>query len=157
MKSFSRQHSTFRSFWLALLTAVLMSMSIPAMAGPGGHDRGLDRLERFQLMLDHVSDEVGISAQQRDEIDSIIDQRLSSAVPLLRDLRSNKRELHRAQRVENYDGATIAALANERGELVEALTLLGSEARFAVASVLTAEQREHLAQLKRERAWRRRG
>jgi len=145
---------TMRRGVLALATLFLAGAAFagpPAGldAGPhgGGHHRGPDPAR----MLDHMTAELDLTAEQREAVRQSLDSRADETRALHEQLRANHREMRNLDPSDpNYQ--TLAnTLAQRRGELASRMALLRSETHADIMTVLDEEQQAKLAEMRAER------
>lgn len=140
---------TGRSLRRSVLVLVAIFCAGAALAGPhgGGHHRGPDP----SRMLDHMTAELDLTAEQREAVRETLESRREETRALHEQLRANHRELRNLDPTDpNYQ--TLAnTLAQRRGELTSRMTLLRSRTHADIMTVLDEEQQAKLAGLRAER------
>ena len=123
------------------LVAALASAALSARPGGFagfGHDPG------FHL-LDVLADDLGLTEEQETEIDELMNEtRLATAVDRERmsQIREQLRRLSRTD--EAFDSGAASALAEELASIISRAVVTGSETRWKMRQVLTAEQRQQM-------------
>ena len=98
--------------------------------------------------LERAADKVGISDEQMDQILAVVDDNRESFREIRRAMRDNRKALAESIHAEDYDAAKIAQLADVHGQLASQMIVQGAEVRSNIRSLLSAEQREKIADLK---------
>jgi protein CpxP len=129
------------------LTTLLITGAGTALAfgGPKGH-HGCDR-DQGRPPMAAISQLDDLSSEQKEQLMDI----RRSARDAMRDLRDemqdNRGELREAMQ-ENADLETIRGLALKQGDQVARMIMLRAEIRGKIDKVLTAEQRQQLADMR---------
>lgn len=126
-----------------LLAGVMAGASHSAIASESrGGDRG-DRAQKWAERFD-------ISAEQQAQLQQLRE----SNGPQMREKRTELRELRRANRgLDASSGdyvSTVQSLAEQRARIEVDLATLRAEHRHQIAGVLTAEQRQAMAEARRQ-------
>ncbi len=126
--------------------ALGLAAAHPSMARGG--DRGMN-VERLARHLD-------LNEQQRTEIAGIIEESQTEAEAFRDAIHDTREQLTALTNAETFDEDAAKELANAQAESRAELIVLRARTRHEIGTVLTAEQREKLAQ-KRERRMKRHG
>jgi Spy/CpxP family protein refolding chaperone len=111
--------------------------------GPGGFD--------ITRMLDRIGEEIGLTEEQRTEIEAIVAEE-QPGIEALREQMAELREQHRESMTPGeFDETAIRAFAQAQGNLATELMVSGARLKYRVYSVLTTEQQELLAQIREDR------
>jgi Spy/CpxP family protein refolding chaperone len=135
------------------LTAALLGLTLvlgaggAAYAGHFGKGHGHCRAGGPAAAVMQLQD---LTDEQRDSLEALHDARADALYALRKEARADRRALRRAMR-DGADLETIRPLAEKMGQHRTAMILWRAESRAAVAEVLTEEQRQELAELRRER------
>ena len=130
------------------LSALLITSAGSALAfgGPKGHHGGCNRGHAGSPMA-AIAQLDDLSSEQKTQLKEI----RSAAKEAMRDLRDemqdNRSDLREAMQ-ENADQETIRGLALKQGDQVTRMIMLRAEIRGKINEVLTAEQREGLADMR---------
>ncbi len=110
--------------------------------GRGWHrDGGMPRLfERLDL-----------SQQQRDQINQIMDEGKQARQERKKALWENREALRNQAMADTYDAQRVQELADQQAKLDAELTVMRTETFHRVYSVLTPDQKQKLAEMKRQR------
>jgi Spy/CpxP family protein refolding chaperone len=132
--------SSIRLGAAALISAGLVwaQEPVPGAGSPGGGARQANRIERVAIAL-------GLSADQKTQVQTIVEKRASQSEPLLAQLRENRQAID--QMVKS--GATgsafdtqLQALAGTEASLVSQMTVIRAKAASQIWALLSAEQRQ---------------
>lgn len=140
---------TGRSMRRSVLALAAVFFAGAALAGPhgGGQHRGPDPAR----MLDHMTAELGLTAEQREAVRETLESRREETRSLHEQLRANHRELRNLD-PEDPNYQTLAnTLAQRRGELTSRMTLLRSQTHADIMALLDDEQQAKLAGMRTER------
>jgi protein CpxP len=118
---------------LALVLAAAASARPPAPEGPGGMGPRMGRVEGMGRFL-------GLSAQQKDQVRKLMDERRAEHEALRERLAKNRDELQQALVSANPDPAAVGELAIEGHRLHEQGRALREAQDKAVRALLTPEQ-----------------
>lgn len=125
-----------------LMTAAMLATSGLVMAHPpGGDDRKVERM----------AERLGLDDAQRDQVAAIFEDSREQKRSLGEAVHENRKALRAATRFEQYDAALVAELAAEQGALHAQRIELKAKSRNAFLSVLSAEQRQQLDELRESR------
>jgi Spy/CpxP family protein refolding chaperone len=86
--------------------------------------------------------ELGVTAEQRDEIRKIVASHRSEIAEVAKPIVQKRRALREAVTAENPNEATIRAAANDLGKAIGDAAVLAAKVKPEVFSVLTPEQRK---------------
>jgi Spy/CpxP family protein refolding chaperone len=140
---------TGRSMRRSALALAAVFFAGAALAGPysGGPHRGPDPAR----MLDHMTAELDLTAEQREAVRETLESRREETRSLHEELRANHRELRNLD-PEDPNYQTLAnTLAQRRGELTSRMTLLRSQTHADIMALLDDEQQAKLAGMRAER------
>ena len=155
-----------------ITTLAMAAMAVPGAAlaqdfgghhGPGGppgfggpDELGGPGLHFFEHMLPRLTEELDLTDAQQGQIRAILDEDL----PAIEAMRDQLRDAHQAFRESHppgeFDEAAVRAFAESQAQAHVELMVAGARTRSRVHNVLTAEQRDQLAQM-RDRRGRRGG
>lgn len=93
-----------------------------------------------------LSEEFGLTPEQRAEVRSNLRSAVPSVLEIAADMAANRQALAEAIRVEPVDAEAVASLTALQGELFAELVLVRADAAVAVRNALTDEQLEMLAE-----------
>lgn len=138
---------------LSLTGAAFAGPHAGAPAGPpggfpgAGPHRGPDPAR----MLEHMTAELDLTAEQREAIRQQLESRGDEIRALHEELRANHREMRELDPADpNYQ--TLAnALAQRRGELTTRMALLRSETHADIMAALDEDQQARLTEMRAER------
>ncbi|MGE0388171.1 MAG: Spy/CpxP family protein refolding chaperone [Gammaproteobacteria bacterium] len=97
-------------------------------------------------MLMHMVQSLDLTREQRDRIGVITDAARPKMRSIMFDMMDQRKALHDAARAEQFDEAAIRKLADAHGRSMSEMIVLKARTRSQVDAVLTAEQRQKLAQ-----------
>jgi Spy/CpxP family protein refolding chaperone len=129
------------------------------MHGPRGGMGGPMGAHGFDVtrMLDRIGDQIGLTEEQRAEIEAIAAEE-QPAIQELRDQLAEARSQHRDSITPGeLDEAALRAFGAAQGELMTELMVAGARLKYRVYSVLTKEQQQQLAELRESMRARRGG
>ena len=142
-----------KTMTVAVLAACMVSA--PAFSRPGhGGPHGIEGLLHLSHHLERVAEELNVTDEQRDSIRAIIDAARPQFQEVGDSLRANRELIRTVSSPDAYDTEAVAILADEQGALVSQMVVLGAQTKVDVLSILTAEQREQLEDLREERGGR---
>ena len=137
-----------RNTLILAVAAATLSAAVwarPVWHGGTGHERGLH-------FLDMMADEIGLTMQQEEAINELVDEAaLASAMDRERTGQIREALQRLSQADDGFDSASAAALADELAGLVSRGALSAAELRWQVRQVLTPEQRRQLDAVRRGR------
>lgn len=107
----------------------------------GGPDKGM-RMERLAQKL-------GLTDTQKDKVSVIFETSRDEHQALRDSMQNNRKALHQAMGSDN--AASVRSLAEQKGDLVTEMTVLRANKRSQIMAVLTPEQQEAFAQMKKHR------
>jgi Spy/CpxP family protein refolding chaperone len=145
---------------MAVVAVVLvLAAASPVLAQWGHGGRGWGRGDGFGMrgggdagpgflgMLDRMGERLGITAEQRAQIESIVEE----SRPAIRELRQEIREARQEHRGicadGSFDEAAVRAFAEAQGQRHADLMVAKARKRSRVMAVLTAEQQHQLRDL----------
>jgi Spy/CpxP family protein refolding chaperone len=124
--------------------------------GMGGPMRGHGGFD-VTRMLDRIGDEIGLTEEQRAEIEAIAAEE-QPIIQELRDQLAEARSRHRESITPGeFDEAALREFGAAQGELMTELMVAGTRLKHRVFSVLTEEQQEQLDDLRESMRGRRGG
>jgi Spy/CpxP family protein refolding chaperone len=140
---------------LAAPTAVLAQGGPGDRPGPHGPDPGGffggggDHLGFFERGLPRMAEDLGLSDEQLDKIQAVID----AARPKIDDYAEQLREGHEAYRAANtdptvFDVDAFRAHALQQHQIQTELMVVVGKAKAEIFSILTPEQREQLKEMR---------
>lgn len=130
------------------LALPLATAAAPAMPGGGRMAQGI--VMHF-LEDPEVREQAGITDEQVEQIRARLHEARQAMIEHRAALESAELELERLWQADEPDAAAIRAAITRIGELRTQQQIAGAETRLAIHGILTAEQRETLKQLGRER------
>ena len=108
------------------------------MGGPG---EGM-RIERLAQRLD-------LSAEQQAQVKKIKDASWDKHQALREKMQNNREAMHEA--IESGNTASIRSLADQKGDLIAEMSVLRASDRSKIREVLTPEQQQAFADMKKRR------
>ena len=133
---------------IVLTTALLLLMSYPSIAGPGGGEFG-ERGMRWK----HLSRHLDLTEEQKNSVRSIMTEAKGTVVGDRREIRTLKKEL--ANNLEPFDPVSAQLTADRIGAITTRIAFNASQAMSRVYALLSTEQREKFRAM-REKVERRR-
>jgi Spy/CpxP family protein refolding chaperone len=129
------------------------------MHGPRGGMGGPMRAGGFDMtrMLDRIGDEIGLTEEQRAEIEAIAAEEQPVIEELRDQLAETRGQHHESGTPGEFDEAALRAFGEAQGELMTELMVAGARLKYRVYSVLTEEQQQQLADLRESMRSRRGG
>lgn len=117
--------------------------------GPQGGDNGFDHgLGFMERMLPRLAEELGLTDEQLQEIQAIVDNER----PKIEELSAKMRALHETRRESHdpavFDEGEVRSFAAELAPIQADLMVVGEEARAKALQVLTEEQRQQLEEMR---------
>lgn len=135
----------------AILALSLFSTVSLAMPRHGDESRGERHEQRIERMLERIN----ATEQQRSAIQDIHQQRHAGIRALHEKMKAVREQLRSIDvAAADYD-QQVGSMANQKGYLVEQMTIWRAETRRQISLVLTPEQRAQLAEHRSQRKERR--
>jgi Spy/CpxP family protein refolding chaperone len=106
---------------------------------------GMDKGEKF---LDRMTDRLKLTPEQRSSIQAVLQKSQPQRVNLKEKMQTNRKALKELNRSGKSDSGQIAALAQERGQLVADMIVQRSKVRSEIRQVLTETQLEQMKQMR---------
>jgi len=148
---------------ITFLSIALMALAGAALAGPGPdhfrdgpphHGRGMPGMPVVDTVMRAVM-HLDLSDKQEANIRDIMKSLKTYDRELMKDMRSNQKQLRELVKADTYDENAVAQLAGQEGTLTTKRLILASRAMSQVYAQLTDEQRAELQAMAEERAERR--
>jgi protein CpxP len=138
---------------LAALVGVLVCNPPTATAsgdGPKG-DRG-ERHERFgDRQMARMTEVLGLSADQQEQIKAITAEHRNKVAPLRQTLDENRSQLRQAAHAGDFDEAAVRTLAGNQAAAQTELIVERARMQNQIQSLLTPEQREKAEKMRSEK------
>tara|TARA_R110002110_G_scaffold415561_1_gene650732 strand:- start:29627 stop:30049 length:423 start_codon:yes stop_codon:yes gene_type:complete len=115
--------------------------------GYGGGDRDPQR------MLQHMTAKLSLDDAQRQQVQTLLQEKRQGSTPERERMRELKQELHAMR--GNLDTDKARALTDELGDLTAQRALEMTQLQAGIYEILTPEQREQMEEMKAEREQRR--
>jgi Spy/CpxP family protein refolding chaperone len=112
---------------------------------------GMDRAEKGEKFLNRMTDRLQLTTEQRSSVQALLQKSQPKRISLKEKMQVNRKALKELARSGKSDSSQIAALAQERGQLVADMIVQRSKVRGEIQQILTDAQREQLNQM-RERS-----
>lgn len=112
---------------------------------------GTDRAEKGEKFLDRMADRLQLTSEQRSSVQAVLQKSQPQRVSLKEKMQANRKALKELARSGKNDSSQIAALAQERGQLVADMIVQRSKVRGEIQQILTDAQRDQFNQM-RERS-----
>jgi Spy/CpxP family protein refolding chaperone len=107
---------------------------------------GMDSAQKGEKFLDRMTDRLQLTAEQRTSVQAILQKSQPQRANLKEKMRANRKTLKELARSGKSDNSQIAALAQERGQLVADMIVQRNKVRGEIQQILTDTQREQFNQ-----------
>ncbi len=121
--------------------------------GRGNYTMGGPMGVPLQGMI-HMMDELDLSAEQRDSVGEIMDDRMPKARKLAFAMFDHRKALKELAKKEPFDAKAVRKTADAMGDTVADLTVLMTSSMADLRAVLTPEQRERFEKMGKHRGHR---
>lgn len=144
-------------FATTLITSLLAFGSFaqagPDYGGKGGHAKWSnmsesDRSERMQKRLDRMASKLGLSAEQKTQVQALKQNRRNEMKPLRNEQRTIRKEIRQLDPNANDYAAKLADAANRQAEITRQMIIAKGNQRQQMATILTPQQ------LAKKKEWR---
>jgi Spy/CpxP family protein refolding chaperone len=139
-----------RSIIKTLILTGALAAAGSALAFGGHHGFGGKECHRGGHGMKGAMQLESITDEQRQQFKALRSERRGAMQTLRGQMRENRKALRDAAR-ESAPQATVAALAEKQGDLVEQMIIERMDMRRKMDEILTEEQRQELAQKRKER------
>jgi Spy/CpxP family protein refolding chaperone len=110
----------------------------------GGRRGGPPPVEHF---LAHMSEQLGLTEQQKTEVKTILTTEQTTVEPLIRQMDQNKQDLRAATKNGRFDEAQVRALATQQAQILTEMIVEKERSKAKIYNLLTEEQRTKADQM----------
>jgi protein CpxP len=126
--------------------AISLTLAFPALAHGGGRHHGG---HWGKAHMERMAEKLGLTAEQRSAAERLHEQAREQSRPYVEQLGEQRSSMRALMEAETFDEAAVRDLMSKKQAAKTELGVIHARTRFEFGKLLTPEQREKLAEMKR--------